>query len=219
MAVDCYETITTITTQYRGARRSKKHHIWRKHKYLIWSQTFSHYRDLSSAFPEIHLQTNLSLVSVSFMKQSFIVEVKVLSEKFWKQMAEFEDFPVNTVKRVNRWNPLIKFWTVLCSLKERKRSVYDSTLGAQKSCFTPEWIPPSFLTFGLCRFQLSWINLGWEQHADLKIAADSRNRCLLYLRATGLFHQFNESFTLSKASSVLQTSIRFRRSCGVSTKA
>lgn len=81
MAVACYETITTIITQYRGARRSKKHHIWRKHKYLIWSQAFSHYRDLSSAFPEIHLQTNLSLVSVSFT--STIVHC-------WGKSAEWE---------------------------------------------------------------------------------------------------------------------------------
>lgn len=143
MAVDCYETITTIITQYRGARRSKKHHIWRKHKYLIWSQAFSHYRDLSSAFPEIHLQTNLSLVSVSFMKQSFIVEVKVLSEKFWKQMAEFEDFPVNTVKRVNRWNPLIKFWTVLCSLREETQRLWLDSGGPEILLYP--WMNPSFL--------------------------------------------------------------------------
>lgn len=53
------------------------------------------------------------------------------------------------------------------------------------------------LTSGWCRFQLSWINLQWEH---IKIAADTRNRRFLH-PAIGLFHYFNECFTLSIASS------------------
>lgn len=127
------------------------------------------------------------------MKRLFSVEVKLLSEKWMSKMdgSVFEEF-------LNWWNPLIKRWTLPHSLRESAASM-NLLLGAPKSCF-PGMNPSFFLTFGRCRFQLSWINLEWERH--IKIAADTRNRCLLHGRATGLFHQFNGCLTLSKASSV-----------------
>lgn len=89
---------------------------------------------------------------------------------------------MNRERRVNRWNPLIKCWTLLLRLREKMLRPWICC--ERKSCSSR--MNPSFLlTFGWCRFQLSWINLEWEQH--VKIAPDTRNRCLLYHRATGLF--------------------------------
>ena len=107
----------------------------------------------------------------------------------------FKEFSKNRERRVNWWNPPDKMLNSSLLFK-RENSTSPNVLWEPRNPMNPSFL----LTCGRCRFQLAWMNLEWEQH--IKIAPDTRNRCLLYRRATGLFHQFNECFTLSKASSL-----------------